>query len=261
MAQPLGSAWPDLAPRLAAAKKLLAGLDFDGTLAPIAPSPSLAELPAPVRQQLSDLRKCAGMAVAVVSGRALDDLQRKVALPGVFLVGNHGLEGEGPDWSYREPRAADFQDAVRDLDSKLRYALGYLAGVFIENKRWALAVHYRQATPVDAALVIETVERLAGDQPDFVCLEGHQVRELRPGVGATKGTAMERLAAHLGIGREQVLYVGDDATDEEAFAACAAGITIKVGVDADHTAAQYLLSGPDEVATFLQSLRELRGCG
>ena len=198
------------------------------------------------------------MAVAVVSGRAIDDLRRKVALEGLYLVGNHGLEGEGPGWTYLHPEADLGRDAVRDLDAELRFALGYLAGVFIENKRWSLSVHYRQAEPADVPLVQETVSRLAAARPELHCRLGHEVVEVRPRVDAGKGAILAELAELANAPPEHLLFAGDDSTDEDAFAMWPQSVTIKVGPPSVPTAARFRVPDPPAVADLLRALLELR---
>ena len=102
------SGWPQLKVRLHGRKpraRLIVGLDFDGTLAPMARRPHQASLPPETRALLRRLARKRGAIVAVVSGRGLADLKSRVKVPGAYMAGNHGLEIEGPGLSWTHPGA------------------------------------------------------------------------------------------------------------------------------------------------------------
>jgi trehalose-phosphatase len=90
----------------------------------------------------------------------------------------------------------------------------------------------------------------------FVLAAGEKVFDIRPRVYWHKGSAVEWIAAKLGKPGTLPIYVGDDVTDEDAFAALTQGITVKVG-EAGQTAARYQLDGPPEVRKFLEWIDEL----
>jgi trehalose-phosphatase len=87
------------------APHLLLGLDYDGTLTPIVEDPSRALLKAPTRHLLESMARRNDMDIAIISGRALGDLQKLVSVPNVIYAGNHGMEIRGPAFSFVEPAA------------------------------------------------------------------------------------------------------------------------------------------------------------
>jgi trehalose 6-phosphate phosphatase len=133
-----------------------------------------------------------------------------------------------------------------------------IAGARVEDKGLTVSVHYRQVA--DAA--VEDVRRavhavLAGSNHPFQLTSGDKVYEIRPRVYWNKGTAVEWIQEQLDQPGAQAIYVGDDTTDEDAFAALPEGITIKVG-SALETAAQFRLQDPAEVCHFLEWLDDRR---
>ncbi len=257
-AQPLEAAWTELAPRLAAAERLLIGLDFDGTLAPLAPTPAQAELPSQTRSMLADLAARPGVFVALISGRGLNDLRDKAGDEAFFRAGNHGLEAEGPHWSFVEPAALPLMATAQQLAVELREALGRIPGVVIEDKQLSLSVHWRLVEAALAWTVKWTTEAIVGRQPDFRIREGHKVFEVRPNLPASKGTVLGKIASHLKIDAANLLYAGDDATDEEAFAHWPESVTIRVGPPEAPTAASFRVEGPADIERLLRRLLALR---
>lgn len=237
-------------------------LDYDGTLAPIAPTPEEAR-PLPGTVALVErLVRARATEVAIVSGRTVDDLRRCLDVPGVVYIGVHGLEWLRP--GERLERAAVASRVVEELPAirrQLEAALGSRPGIRLEDKGLTLAVHYRLASRPDARRAHETVERLvaacrARGVPLDV-LRGHEVSEIRP-AGANKGRAVVGLLA----GRHPeplVLYIGDDRTDEEAFQSLpASAVTVRVGPPEVETAARYRLGDPAAVQAFLRQLVKVR---
>src|SRR5262245_38821745 len=109
MCQRLSGALPAIADRLAGARRILMGLGFDGTLAPIAERPDDVQLAQKVRDLLHALSRSERVTVAIFSGRQRDELVRLVDLPDLIYVGNHGLEISGPGLLFVEPTAAQFE--------------------------------------------------------------------------------------------------------------------------------------------------------
>ena len=195
--------------------------------------------------------------MAIVSGRDRTDLQARVGIPGVVYAGNHGLDISGPGFVYVEPTAASHSEALRELAQTLAARLESIAGVIVEYKGLTISVHYRQV----AESAYEEVRRivhatLAGMSHPFVLGAGEKVHEIRPRVYWNKGTAVTWIRAQLGSPEPLPIYVGDDTTDEDAFAALRDdGITIKVGQAAE-TAARYTVADPAEVQKFLEWLED-----
>lgn len=178
-------------------------LDFDGVLAPIVERPQDAYPPAETR---AELRRLAGRyaLVAVVSGRAGDDVRARVAVDGLVYVGSHGLELDRLADRWRR-QIVDFASAAPWPQSQ------------IELKGVSVAFHFRHAD--DEAAAVRALEGIADSARDegLVARFGRKVLEVLPPVGSNKGTAVRHLLDGAGLSR--ALVAGDDTTDLDAFRA------------------------------------------
>ena len=192
-----------LAPLTAAPERAALFLDFDGVLAPIVERPEDAYPPAETRAELRRLVRRYGL-VAVVSGRAGDDVRDRVAVDGVVYVGSHGLELDHQADRWRQ-QIADFASAAPWLASE------------IELKGLSVAFHYRNRDDERAAVLeLDALAESARDE-GLVARFGRKVLEVLPPVGSNKGTAVRHLLE--GAGFTAVLVAGDDTTDLDAFRA------------------------------------------
>lgn len=262
---------PAFADRLSA-PPLLVALDIDGTLAPIAPTPREASVPAETRQTLEQLATTPNVHVALVTGRAARDGRQLVSVPHTWTIGNHGMELIDTLGALRVNAAAEaFAPAVARAYDSLRGPLGGFEGVFVENKTWTLSVHFRLAKEDDVPDVRRIVMEVA-EEAGLRMFEGKKIFELRPPVDITKGTALLELATTLGVladGRllGSALYAGDDRTDEDAIESLRAlrstAVTIHVGTailpDGAPTSAEFLARDPAALLEFLKWLTATRG--
>jgi len=244
-----------VASALADSDGLLVALDFDGTLAAITDDPDAARIPDPTRRAVAALAAEPNVAVAVVSGRELADVRERVGIPDLAYAGNHGLELHTDEYvAHPEARAAE-QTVASAVDA-LADDLANVPGATVEDKRLTATVHHRRAADEDVPGVTETVESLVESRDDLRLTTGKDVLELRPDVEWDKGAAVERLEADLVPEGEDWLpmYVGDDTTDEAAFAVLAdRGLAVKVGAD-PATDAPYRVAGPESVRAMLDWL-------
>jgi trehalose 6-phosphate phosphatase len=244
-------------------RPLLLLLDVDGTLSPIAPTPTAAFVPGATRSALAQLASTPGVHVALVSGRSADDARRMVAVDGAWAVGNHGFERITPAGTVEvDPAAAPWRERVANAATAAAPIVAGQYGALLENKTWTLSVHYRQAPAGAAQAMRPVLEQVARDQ-GLVLTEGKQVFELRPPVRIDKGTACVALtSALLPHGDGVVLYAGDDRTDEDAFralrAARADAITIRVAPGTSEapmaSAAEFVLPDVDAMGALLALL-------
>ena len=243
-------------------------LDIDGTLAPIAPRPEQAKVPADTCKALEDLIEIPGAHVAVVSGRSVKDARRMVPLTGLGVIGNHGFEVLGETGEViSEPAAHSYVEAVRSAARRLAGLPKEIHGVVLEDKHWTLSVHYRLAARPAIPRIRDTVDQLAKEL-GLKVTRGKEVLELRPPLEVNKGTAAVIWVKRLGMSASaSVVYIGDDRTDEDAFrelrAAFPRAVTIRVG-DPDHgdtTAAEFRVETTSEVKDFLVALAEFRRAG
>ncbi|GIG27713.1 trehalose-phosphatase [Cellulomonas marina] len=246
------------------ARPLLVALDFDGVLAPLQDDPSASRaLPASVAA-LARLGQVRGVHLALVSGRAMADLQALAEVPvGTVLVGSHGSE-RARTTSFGLDRAVvrltDVQqDALADLGAQAAAVARGRDGVWVETKPAAVVVHTRLA-PREVAAVAEGEALDLGARLGVHVLHGKDVVEMSV-LDADKGKAVLALVRELGA--RAAVYAGDDVTDENAFRALAGaadevrGLTVKVGPGS--TVAAHRLADPEAVATALTALADALG--
>lgn len=242
--------------RRMAGRRLAVFLDYDGTLTPIVAHPDLAVLADDMRAAVEAL--AARCAVAIVSGRDLDDVRGKVEIDSVYYAGSHGFDIVSPDGARSQyEEGAAFLPALDGAAAELRGPLEAIPGAWAERKRYAIAVHYRQAAEVYEPAVAAIVDRVLAAHPRLRKSGGKKVFELRPRIDWHKGKAVLRLLAELGLDTPDALpvYVGDDETDEDAFRALRdRGIGVVVRDGPRETAARYALDDTDAVRRFLELL-------
>ena len=220
-------------------------LDFDGVLAPIVGRPEDA---APSDATRAELDRLVGRyaLVAVVSGRATDDVRARSGVEGLVYVGSHGLELEPQAERWRRVLAAFAADAPWPTDQ-------------VEVKGLAIAFHFRGRTDEEAA--IRELDAIAESARDagLVARYGRKILEVLPPVGSHKGTAVRQLLEERGLRRG--LAAGDDTTDLDSFAALdGLEVAVRVAV-ASAEAPSALLDAADVVVDstdeFLALLRRL----
>ncbi len=229
-----------------AASNVLLAFDYDGTLAPIVERPDAARLPDDVQSCLAGLAR--RTEVAIITGRGVDDARRMLRFEPRYLVGNHGLEGL-PGWT---ERAQAFARLARDWrDAIAQCAAIHDAGVTLEDKHYSLSLHYRRAANPYAAH--KAIRQCVGalDPPPRV-IEGKAVVNLLPPDAPDKGDALRALIGETHC--SNVLYVGDDDTDETVFGLHLPSVlTLRVEPAADSEAALFLRD-QREVYTLMQHI-------
>ncbi len=244
------------AARLAEMPRLLVALDFDGTLAPLVDRPEDARSTDRARRAIERLAEAEETRVALISGRALDSLKDVAAPPvAALLSGSHGVElqldssGVTLDLQRGELARLDrlieiVEDVASDSD-----------GAWVERKPAGIALHTRKlGATAGAALQKVARERVDAALPGMSTRTGKNVLEFAVRA-SDKGEALTRLRQHAGA--DAVLYVGDDVTDEDAFATLETDdVGVKVGQG--KSLAAYRLRGPDDVAELLEVLADLR---
>jgi trehalose 6-phosphate phosphatase len=249
---------PGLLPELLDRGKLLLCLDYDGTLSEITSVPAEAR-PAPlIYRSLKCLaRHRSRIEIAVVSGRELGTLRELLGIRrSIWLVGTHGLEMS--DRSGRRQLASGAKDFVTDIDCLrqwMRRQIKAKSGLIVEEKRLALALHYRLAEPSATAAARADLRRfVCRECPRLKIVEGNMVDEVLPqGIGG-KGFAVRWLQESMARPADSIAYLGDDTTDEDAFFELRNnGVTILVG-PMRRSWAHYRIAGPGAVSALLQKL-------
>jgi trehalose-phosphatase len=256
--KPLWHALGSCAQRLESRPAVLVGCDFDGTLCPIQERPEGVHLDDRARHVLSRLARIGCVFVGVFSGRSLDDLARRVDVPGLLLAGSGGLEAQ--DEKGRRRRHADAEQSAPDeLKQSLREWCARFPGGWMEEKQVAVAVHYRAVAPHLQPAFRAGVRRRAAPFRERVRLvHGKKVFEILPASFGGKPDGVREWVEQHPAPRRLIFYFGDDANDEDCYPLVQGlhGITVAVGRPV--TKAEYGLESHVEVVWFLEWLeREL----
>ncbi len=247
-------------------KRLAVFLDYDGTLTPIVDRPEDAVISDSMRHALRALaRRCS---VCVVSGRDRPVVQELMGMDDLIVAGSHGFDIWSPGGEGIQLHVAEgSEELISRITELLRERTSSIAGALVEPKRSSVAVHYRLVDERDRPLVTVAVDEMLAEHADALKVTpGKMVYELQPNIEWDKGKAVLHLLAALGLDSDDVvpLYIGDDSTDEHAFAAIAErGVGILVADPDDPevrgrtTAAQFALRDPGEVQDLLAALVQL----
>lgn len=231
-------------------------MDYDGCLSPIVKDPEKAFMSDGMRKVVRDLAEVCF--TAIVSGRDRQNVKNLVKLDSLYFAGSHGFDISGPENLLTEP--ADAKEMLPALDAAeiiLKEKLQSINGALVERKRYAIAVHYRNVEDEHVPYVKETVTEVLHQFPVLKEGLGKKVIELKPNLDWNKGKAVLWLLEKFNLNKVMIVpvYIGDDITDEDAFAALQGkGIGILVGEHDEKTSATYRLESVDEVQAFLEKL-------
>ncbi|GBF88769.1 trehalose-phosphate phosphatase A [Raphidocelis subcapitata] len=273
-------------------RRLAVFLDYDGTLTPIVRNPDEAVM----SEQMRDaVRGVAGMfPTAIISGRGREKVESFVQLPELYYAGSHGMDIVGPRGAavdgerpgggggggggggaaagaaagggggepFRFQAAAEYQPLIDRVYSMLRESLASIPGASVEHNKFCVSAHFRNCHPDSWQRVVAAVDAAVGacGGGRLHVTRGRKVLEVRPTVDWDKGSALLHLLEVLGLaGQPDVtaIYLGDDKTDEDAFAALAgsgSGAGVLVSTVAKPTAAAFTLRDPGEVLQVLLRL-------
>jgi trehalose 6-phosphate phosphatase len=240
--------WKSWRRRLRRAAHLALFLDFDGTLAPIVHHPDEVQVPESTLRSLRRLARHPQVTLSVVSGRRAADVRQYVRVPRIRYMGLHGWERGGR-------RIVQSPPLIRRLKRRLRTRLASLEGIWVQDKTLSLVVHYRRAQQ-EAVRQARALARQAVEPEGsrVRVMQGKKVWEILPREVKGKGAAVRELLARLPEGT-LAIYLGDDTTDESAFAALPEGLTVRVGIPR-RTEARSELRNPREVGEFLHRLED-----
>ncbi|ABO54086.1 trehalose-phosphatase [Burkholderia vietnamiensis] len=202
--------------------------DFDGTLVELAPTPDSIHVPPSLLTLLDTLRQRSHGAVAVVSGRGIDNLDTFLSMPDLPIAGLHGAERRD---SNGDTQRIGFNDErLLRIERELAAVVDRHPGMLLEIKGAAVALHYRNAADREP-VAREAAERLVAEYADaYVLQPGKMVFEIKP-KGVDKGRALAAFLDEPPFAGRVPLFAGDDLTDEKGFAVVNArgGLSIKVG--------------------------------
>lgn len=227
-------------------------LDIDGTLLDIMPTPREVWVPPGLAKTLNRLYRRTGGALALVSGRSLNDIDLIFAPDQFPVVGGHGAEmridADG------DAVAAHAPPLEKELKRRLAAIARLSPGILLEDKGYSLALHYRLAPHAERA-IYEAVSLIRADLPDapIEVLPGKQVCEIKH-CGFTKASGVRELMTHPPFAGRKPFFIGDDVTDESVFAIMPdlGGIAFSVGRRARGVAGHF--DAPGDVREFLAHL-------
>jgi alpha,alpha-trehalase len=236
-------------------------LDFDGALSPIVEQPDTAQ-PAPGAADA--LRRLSqACPVAIVSGRDLPDVRRRVGVEGIWYAGSHGYALAGPGGEEHEyEEAHDALPALDAAEALLRDRLAAVAGVVVERKKFSVTAHYRMTPAERVDEVTGVVEEAAAGRPGLRATRARKAAELVPDLEWNKGYAVRWLLAQVSPpeGRLTPVYAGDDLTDEDALHVVAdvgLGVVVRSTEHGDRlTYAHVAVDSPDELVALLGRLAD-----
>ena len=237
-----------------AAPQLAIFTDFDGTLVELAERPELIDVPDSLAGQLERAAQEFDMAFAVLTGReisTIDEFLSPLMLP---IAGAHGTQRRRADGFLEtvDPAAVLGAEQIAAAMAPLLQAHPEL---LIETKEGAVAIHFRQAPELEAAVRLAMEEALH-QVTDFTIVPGKMVLEARP-KGVTKGTALRAFMREEPFLGRTPIFIGDDKTDEDAFIAAQdlGGVGIKLGEG--ETAARMRIANVASVHALLQGLGDI----
>ena len=231
-------------------------LDVDGCLVDFEPTPDAVRIPPPLLDVLLRLHDTLGGALAVVSGRTLDDLDRLFAPLQLPCAGQYGFERRSADGViHGAPMPpAELVERARRASFEL---LTQLPGLRVEDKIVSFALHYREAPELAAAVEQRAHAIAATLDGAFEVQEGAMVRELKP-VTTNKGMAVNLFRREVPFRDRMPVFLGDDIADESAFVAVnsVGGVSVCIGC-ARPTQARYTLPAPADARAWLAQLLEV----
>jgi trehalose 6-phosphate phosphatase len=223
--------------------------DVDGTLVDYVADPSTLQIPLALQHTLAELSSALGGALALISGRSIADIDRLFAPLQLPAAGQHGAEArrDGTLRIFAPPSAA-----LQSMLAPIRAFAAAHPGIRIEEKGLSVAIHYRGVEESRDALAELLGDLMARYGREYDLLASHLAFDVRPRM-ANKGFAVEWFMAAAPFAGRVPIFIGDDRTDEDGFAAVLArgGHAIKVGRRGD-TIAPWHLAAPQDLWHWLE---------
>jgi trehalose-phosphatase len=249
-------------------KYLFLFLDCDGTLTPIVDTPDKAIILPETKRLLYSLSQKKNCKIAIISGRALVDIKKKIGLKNIIYSGNHGFQIEGPKIKHEMAVPLGYKKILERIKIQLKEKLSGAKGVFVEDKKLSLALHFRLAdrqqlpfikTIFHESVILYLVRNKIKIRP------GKKILEVMPPVHWDKGKIvlwlLARQEALSKSGKIIPIYIGDDATDEDAFKALKnRGLTVFVGHTGSSQAKYYVknVKGVYELLKYILDIQNIK---
>ncbi|HOK35214.1 MAG TPA: trehalose-phosphatase [Candidatus Pacearchaeota archaeon] len=236
-------------------RNLVFFLDYDGTLTPIVARPELAIISPEMKNSLKELSK--KYQIVIVSGRIRKEVEKMVGIEGIFYAGSHGMDIKGPKKSMIHPQAKSVIPIISKLVESLSERLGSIPGILIENKKYSFAVHYRLVAQKDFSKIKKEVDKIKKTYPELRLIAGKKVFEFLPAIDWNKGKAVLWIMEALDVNFEnfEIIYIGDDVTDEDAFRVIGPrGTGILVAEEEKISFANFRVFSPNEVEQLFKKI-------
>jgi trehalose-phosphatase len=238
--------------------------DFDGTLSDLVTNPAEARVSPDVAAEVMAVARLPRTTFGVVSGRRVQDVHERVGKAAAYAAGLHGLEIDGTTATYRHPALDDVQPIVASVLEIARRDLAWCQGVFLEDKTYSLTCHVRGVPPELSQRALDQFVEIAAPHVaarTLKVLPAAEALELLPLTEWNKGRAVEWIRNHMTriALPVSIVYLGDDRTDEDAFAALGDDdVAIGVGERPHEGMIDWRLAGPASVGRFFRHLTRLR---
>jgi trehalose 6-phosphate phosphatase len=245
------------------ASSLLLFLDYDGTLADFARTPDTIIQDPELIELFQKMSKSPRLYPFVISGRRLSHIQKLLPVKGIFLAGTYGLEMQLPNGELRN--ILHFEEVRPKINQLLpiwEKIIKNQTGYYIEDKGWSIALHAGFTGHPDLEVVMSAA-KMASDElnlgPDFYLFKNPRFIEFAP-IKANKTFAVRRIINEFITEDALPVYIGDDEKDEEAFFEVIklGGYAVRVSSQLIQTRAQFQMTDPSEVRSWLQDLVQLR---
>lgn len=248
----LFSAWKAVRRSIECRDRVVMFLDFDGTLARIAPAPSEVRVEPSTRAALGKLARHSSAIVVIISGRRRAELKRHVGVAGLKYLGLYGWEANGRmalPFSVREALVGTILDLIARLPQN--------SGVWVEPKGGSFSVHLMGVTSEMRTRVESLVARLVKPRREMLkVIVNLRDLEVAPVAIGDKGAGVRRILSEPEWRGALPIYFGDDLSDEPGFAAAREGIPVLVGKRRE-TRAKFCVRGPAEVTEALSRMEEM----
>lgn len=232
--------------------RVLIASDFDGTLCPLIDRPSEAQLLPSVLKTVQQALACHRVTFAVITGRALTDIERRFPASAIFS-GNHGLEITGGGLHFEHEAARRLRPMIAQACEALEAVSAPWPAAWVEDKGLTATLHFREVkTAYRETLLFAARRTLGAFGANMAMRAGRDALEIRPRVAWDKGAALDYIYRHAGP-FDSCVSLGDDRTDESMFRAACCDVSIRVG-SPRLTAASFCLPGPADVAPLLSHI-------
>ncbi len=236
-------------------EKIIFFLDYDGTITPIRKKPQFARIGKRARGVLKELSEKKWAEIFILTGRSIRDVRKLAGLRTINCIGNHGIEIEGKNISYKYAPALKMVPVINKIHAILKRKIRQ-KGTVLENKTYTLSLHYRASDKKDIPSIKKSFMHVTApfiERGYIKVTKGKKVLEVRPDINWNKGLGLLWVLSKKTGKKYLPICIGDDITDEDAFSALGKkGITIFVSNSKRKTKARYRLKDPGEVLSFLK---------